>query len=336
MSSAKPQTPQASLRNGLKKQEALPSEKAGEQKPSAVWKCEALRGKEAENHFPDGITSGEVYGLTCHGDSVTWQSSQGETVPKITLGASEKSKFRLQEVKLQEFSSTQYKALVVTYQISEEPLPSGEVFLTDGHQKLALDFGEVKFKSVLPKEQTEIKPFPPFGPVSFQLPNWVAYSLIVVLVLILSFVAYKLTRFLKARWVRKNLVKYLETHQTALKPSDHLAKEIRVRKKSWNEKIQFHDEVRTLRSLYLDFISREFFIPAQHLTEKKILIELKSYFASREVSVIGQAKQVFTELERAEFSATLGLKDLEQISEMILNSAAEMTSKRAKNRMKKK
>lgn len=299
---------------------------------SVVWKCNVQRANAPSRQFSEGLTAGEVYGLNCSGPEVQWKSGHEGALPKLTLIAEKEAQYRIAEAKPQEFSSTVYKALAVSYKISTEPFTEGSVYLTDGSQKVTLDLSELKFQSVIPKEQQEPKPFPSFGPIGYELPGWVITSLLIAGALLLAAMIWQIYRWSRQRYVKRKLIKYIETHQTALKPADHLARELRTRKKSWKDSVSYYDETREIRRLLIDFLTREFFVPAQYLSQKKLIATLNGHFRKAEKKYLESLQQVFIEIDRAEFSKTLSQKDLEQITEMVLVVSNELSE----NRMKKK
>lgn len=258
----------------------------------SVWKCEPTFDNPP-------LTVGEVYKVTCTGESVAWKKQELEvTMPQDWKYYFHVTSFDSVAPDKIEFSAVTYKT--GAYDLTDQ------IFVTDGENKINLQPWKLQVESVIQQQQTEPQPFGPFGPFYLEWPLWMWIVLGVAAATLVGSVFVAL-------WERrrKRLWAALVTeYTTALSPYHEFYKNYRRLARLSSPKL---DDIHKLdESLRLYFL-RELRVPTLKESADWVLKWLRKKNPQLSKKVRGDLKVIYRELSLAKTSHFTP-KDFEQMS----------------------
>jgi len=274
--------------------------------------CQVEIPKEKENGAAD-LTVGQIFFLNCEGP---WPQMKPDS---IELRLDDENRDKLKLLNFSYTSPTQAQLTVTTYKTGQHQLKA--VQLVDKDQSVIL--GDLSFvvRSVIDPQQPPKEPYGPFGPLGLRLPIWYPLSVVLLVVAIVSFLAYRW----RLRRQKKKLLLDMRLNEYAKDPISQFYQSARKMQRSFaffsggamtaGEAVKFVGELDMAYKIYL---ARKFQVPTLAWKERRILSDLKVNWPEFYKEFRLEVRKSLAELSRAiKAGATMTDKDCQQLFELL-------------------
>lgn len=299
-----------------------------------TWSCKIPTAPKD----PSGFTVGEVFQLSCEGETVRLKEPISLRIPdeipaaKSGEAPQKDPNAKYQLVLLKPLNLTDNKAEFAATSYIATPQDIKNFKLVDADNKEVL-IPQITFpmKSVIdPSQQQKPEPFGPIGPMRMEWPVWIFFAALVVFVILVGWAVI----FLRRRMQRRNLERNIKKYQSPLGSYHQFNKDLRVLKqgvvftshKSWTED-ETKQYMAKLEEHFKMFLLREFIIPATSWSRALILKTLQKKDKRGFPHYQKTLQRALVELEKQkEAAGSLKPRDCEQITILSMQAVDQMWS----------
>ena len=203
-------------------------------------------------------------------------------------------------------------------------------------QKFRLSGLVIPVKSVMDPAKPQKQPFGPIGPMKLSYPNWLWFSLLATVLLIIGWGVFSFRR----REQKKKVLEELKKHNTALGPYNQFNKDLRNLGRSYifshHKKWQDGDVekyVTNLDEIFRMYLLREFVIPALDWKTNLVVKQIKKSDKKRWSGYGDSLFKLLKELDRAQKDANkVKMEDCQQLTQIARRVTQNIWQSRKANR----